>query len=41
VDGLMKMIEADLQNILEYHVAVGVYKTENMVDGQKLIWPTL
>jgi uncharacterized surface protein with fasciclin (FAS1) repeats len=28
--------KADLQNILEYHVAVGVYKTENMQDGQKI-----
>ena len=25
---------ADLQNILQYHVAVAVYKTENMKDGQ-------
>jgi uncharacterized surface protein with fasciclin (FAS1) repeats len=37
VDGLMKEDKkADLQNILEYHVAVGVYKTENMQDGQKI-----
>jgi len=37
VDGLMKDDKkADLQNILEYHVAVGVYKTENMKDGQKI-----
>jgi len=37
VDGLMKDDKkADLQNILEYHVAVGVYKTENMQDGQKI-----
>src|SRR5678810_381296 len=37
VDGLMKDDKkADLQNILEYHVAVGVYKTENMHDGQKI-----
>ena len=37
VDGLMKNDKkADLQNILEYHVAVGVYKTENMQDGQKI-----
>ena len=37
VDGLMKdEKKADLQNILEYHVAVGVYKTENMQEGQKL-----
>ena len=35
VDGLMKDDKkADLQNILQYHVAVGVYKTENMLDGQ-------
>lgn len=35
LDGLMKNEKkADLQNILEYHVAVGVYKTENMTDGQ-------
>ena len=37
VDGLMKDDKkADLQNLLEYHVAVGVYKTENMQDGQKI-----
>jgi uncharacterized surface protein with fasciclin (FAS1) repeats len=37
VDGLMKDDKkADLQNILEYHVAVGVYKTENMQDGQNI-----
>lgn len=37
VDGLMKDDKkADLQNILEYHVAVGVYKTGNMQDGQKI-----
>ena len=37
VDGLMKDDKkADLQNILEYHVAVGVYKTEKMQDGQKI-----
>lgn len=35
VDGLMKNDKkADLQNILQYHVAVAVYKTENMRDGQ-------
>ena len=35
VDGLMKDDKkADLQNILQYHVAVGGYKTENMKDGQ-------
>lgn len=37
VDGLMKdEKKPDLQNILEYHVAVGVYKTANMQDGQDL-----
>lgn len=37
VEGLMKDDKkADLQNILEYHVAVGVYKTENMQDGQTI-----
>jgi uncharacterized surface protein with fasciclin (FAS1) repeats len=35
VDGLMKDDKkADLQNILQYHVAVSVYKAENMTDGQ-------
>jgi len=35
VDGLMKDDKkADLQNILQYHVALAVYKTENMKDGQ-------
>lgn len=35
VEGLMKNEKlADLQNILQYHVAVAVYKTENMKDGQ-------
>jgi uncharacterized surface protein with fasciclin (FAS1) repeats len=35
VEGLMKDDKkADLQNILQYHVAVAVYKTENMQDGQ-------
>ncbi|MGE5106766.1 MAG: fasciclin domain-containing protein [Sphingobacteriales bacterium] len=35
VDGLMKdNKKEDLQNILQYHVAVAVYKTENMQDGQ-------
>ena len=34
LDGLMKDdAKADLQNILEYHVAVGVYKTEYLTDG--------
>ena len=37
VEGLMKADKkADLQNILEYHVAVGVYKTTTMIDGQKI-----
>ncbi len=37
VDGLMKDDKkADLQNILEYHVAVGVYKQTMMQDGQKI-----
>ena len=37
VDGLMKdEKKADLQNILEYHVAVGGYKAENMQEGQSL-----
>ena len=37
VDGLMKDDKkADLQNILQYHVSVGVYKQENMTDGQVL-----
>ena len=37
VDGLMKDDKkADLINILEYHVAVGVYKQESMQDGQKI-----
>jgi uncharacterized surface protein with fasciclin (FAS1) repeats len=35
VDGLMKDDKKpDLQNILQYHVALAVYKTENMKDGQ-------
>ena len=35
VEGLMQDDKkADLQNILQYHVAVAVYKTENMQDGQ-------
>jgi uncharacterized surface protein with fasciclin (FAS1) repeats len=35
VDGLMKdNKKADLQNILQYHVAVAGYKAENMKDGQ-------
>ena len=35
VEGLMKDDKkADLQNILQYHVAVATYKAENMTDGQ-------
>lgn len=35
VDGLMKDDKkADLQNILQYHVAVAGYKSENLKDGQ-------
>lgn len=35
VEGLMKDDKkADLQNILQYHVAVAGYKAENMKDGQ-------
>jgi len=35
VEGLMKDDKkADLQNILQYHVAVAGYKLENMKDGQ-------
>jgi uncharacterized surface protein with fasciclin (FAS1) repeats len=35
LDGLMKDDKkADLQNILQYHVALAVYKTEQMHDGQ-------
>lgn len=35
VEGLMKNDKkADLQNILQYHVALAVYKTENIKDGQ-------
>jgi len=37
VDGLLKPESKDaLRNVLEYHVAVGVYKLENLRDGQKL-----
>ena len=37
VDGLMKDDKKDdLQNILPYHVAVSVYKAENMKEGQVL-----
>jgi uncharacterized surface protein with fasciclin (FAS1) repeats len=35
VDGLLKPEKiGDLQNILQYHVSVGVFKTENFSDGQ-------
>ncbi len=37
VEGLLKPESKDaLRNILEYHVSVGVYKLENMTDGQKI-----
>jgi uncharacterized surface protein with fasciclin (FAS1) repeats len=37
VEGLLKPESKDaLRNILEYHVAVGVYKLEYMKDGQKI-----
>jgi len=37
VDGLLKPDQkSNLQDILEYHVALGVYKTENLRDGQVL-----
>lgn len=37
VDGLLKPDKKDdLTDILQYHVAVGVYKPENMNDGQVL-----
>lgn len=37
VEGLMKDDKkADLQNILQYHVAVAGYKAENMKDGQAI-----
>jgi len=37
LDNLMKNEnKAQLQNILEYHVAVGVYKAEYMSDGQTI-----
>ncbi len=37
VEGLLKPESKDaLRNILEYHVAVGVYKLENLRDGQKI-----
>ena len=37
VEGLLKPESRDaLRNILEYHVAVGVYKLENLKEGQKI-----
>jgi len=37
VDGLLKPDSKDaLRNILEYHVSVGVYKLENLKEGQKI-----
>jgi uncharacterized surface protein with fasciclin (FAS1) repeats len=37
VEGLLKPESKDaLRNILEYHVAVGVYKLENLKDGQTI-----
>src|SRR5205085_10196744 len=37
VEGLLKPERLDeLRNVLEYHVAVGVYKLENMADGQTI-----
>ena len=37
LDNLMKAeSKSDLQNILQYHVSVGVFKTENMEDGQTI-----
>jgi len=37
VDGLMKADKkADLQNILEYHVALGVFKENMLQDGQQI-----
>lgn len=37
VDGLLKEDKkADLQNILEYHVSVGVFKTDMLQDGQTI-----
>ncbi|MBI1766967.1 MAG: fasciclin domain-containing protein [Bacteroidetes bacterium] len=37
LEGLLKPEKKnDLQNILQYHVAVGVYQLENLNDGQKL-----
>lgn len=37
VEGLLKPeAKVDLQNILQYHVTVAVFKTENLKDGQVL-----
>lgn len=37
VEGLLKPEKKDdLRNILEYHVSVGVYKLENLQDGQSI-----
>lgn len=37
VDGLMKADKkADLQNILEYHVSIGVFKENMLQDGQSI-----
>lgn len=37
VEGLLKPESKDaLRNILEYHVSVGVYKLENLTNGQKI-----
>src|SRR6478752_6681669 len=37
VEGLLKPDSKDaLRNILEYHVSVGVYKLENLKEGQKI-----
>lgn len=37
VDGLMKNDKkADLQNILEYHVSIGVFKEDMLQDGQTI-----
>ena len=37
VEGLLKEDKiADLQNILEYHVSIGVFKTDMLQDGQSI-----
>jgi len=37
VEGLLKPEKkADLQNILQYHVSIGVFKKENLHDGQTI-----